>query len=117
MRDYSQAYAGSRLPVKIVQQKVTIREPVITNMSNYEVIANAVIFNNKGATTVLIDRGWQLAPGESVAFSASDSPFTILAQNFQIQFTGAGANLLQVAVVETANYPEIGQYVENLNIR
>jgi len=103
-------------PFAIAQQLVTIREPIVTNQSNYRVIGNSIILKNTGTAEVVIDNGWTLASGEAIAFNCPNA-FDVLVQNFTIIFDGVGVNRLEVAVIETANCPEIDNYIQNINIR
>lgn len=102
--------------MEITQQKIIPLEAVTVNQSNYRIYGNAVLFQNTGTTTAVIDNSLTIPAGEARAFN-TDNPFVVIAQNINIMFTGVGTNSLEIVLVITANHPEIDNYIKNLQIR
>lgn len=88
------------LPAVILAQKITVR-------------GNAVIFQNTGTSTVILDSVWEIPAGGTFQFGDPSSLLGTIVQEFRVKFskTGQQTDRLQVAVL-LMNDPRLAHYID-----
>lgn len=88
-------------------------KPVITTPTKVEVRANAVIFQNTGTSTVVLNQVWQIPAGGVFQFGDPGNLRNMIVQEFLVTFSNTGEQTDRLQVAElTMNDPRIAHYID-----
>ena len=71
-----------------------VHNPITANTKK-QIIANAVVFQNMGDSTVVINGNWTIAPGVNLPIG-SQTDLNRVCQTFDIKFSGGITNRLEI---------------------
>lgn len=85
----------------------------ITQSQDFQVRANAVIFQNAGSDIAYINKHWTLYPNSTLSINVPGDSVGIVRARFQVDFAGAVGTTqrLEVMVISVADR-ELSQYVD-----
>lgn len=88
-------------------------KPAITTPTKLEIRANAVIFQNTGTSTVILNQVWQIPAGGTFQFGDPGSLLGMIVQEFMVTFSNTGEQTDRLQVAElSVNDPRISHYID-----
>ena len=93
--------------------------PQITAPIKVQVRGNAVIFQNTGTSTVVLDQVWEIPAGGVFQFGDPGNLLSMIVQEFMVSFRNAGEQIDRLQIAELrVDDPRIAHYVDqNQNTR
>jgi len=94
------------------EHTVDTKKP-ITQAGDFQVRANAVIFQNAGSDVAYINKHWTLFPNSTFAVNVPGDSVGVIRERFQVDFAGAAGatQRVEVMVIRVAD-EELSQYVD-----
>ena len=83
----------------------------IDKSGNYQFTASAIIFRNRGNTTITINSFYTLGAGETLQFSVSDETRVIITGTWMLKFGSGSTPLLEVMMLIPRD-PQFNNYVQ-----